>query len=79
MFKKQIFISKPEIDSIVMRLLRNKSQTKILLRLHFSNNSTTQKNVITNDITGLWRYQGDHGHYHCLQTQVHTVWTIHEH
>ena len=59
MFKKQIFISKPEIDSIVMRLLRNKSQTKILLRLHFSNNSTT-KNVITNDITGLWRYQ-DHG------------------
>ena len=39
------FISNAESDSIIMIQLRNKSQTKILLRLHFSNNSTTQKNV----------------------------------
>ena len=46
MFKKYIFfISNAESDSIIMIQLRNKSQTKILLRLHFSNNSTTQKNV----------------------------------
>lgn len=64
--KIHFFISNAESDSIIMIQLRNKSQTKILLRLHFSNNSTTQKNVITNDITGLWRYRGDHGHHHCL-------------
>ena len=61
--KIHFFISNAESDSIIMIQLRNKSQTKILLRLHFSNNSTTQKMSKKNDITGLWRHQDDHGHY----------------